>query len=289
VLGVLAAVKVAPALFLLWLAWKREFRAALAGLGAAAAVSVLLPGAALGPSTGAALLGDWWDLGSPTVTEVDAPPGISMDAAATTAEGQSLRAALERTAGSWPYLRLREVRIPRTAEEAAAAQAAPAPGAERRAAAVGPTGRRVLWGLGLFAIGAVLVLGCARRGEGEAGEAPGRLALEASLVLVAVFLVADETARIHLPLLLPAAMAAGHALSDPEWRGGASRGAVLAAVALAGLLALGCSDVLGRDLADALLAKGGGTAAAILLFGAGAVSLFRERVAPPPAEGTTAP
>jgi hypothetical protein len=279
--GAAAALKVAPILLVLWFAWKRRWRAAAFGLGAAGALFVLLPVAAAGPSGAARLIRRWAAQDDPLVTEMDEHPGTAVTVSAASVDGQSVKAVLYRTLARTPYFRLRE--RPASRSVAMDPGQIEVHGQEPLPAMT----VYALWLAASFLLLATAVLATGPEvGEG-AGGAADRLPLEGGLVLAAVPLVWPEARTIHFLLCapalaaLPALLAAGPRAARPGGSPVPSR--VLAAAAAAGalLLLLPSDALVGRDLADEMLARGATAAGGFLLFAAAALTLFRLRAASP--------
>jgi hypothetical protein len=282
--GAAAAVHPPPVLLPFWFAWKRRWRAAAWGFGAAAAFSVLLPMAAAGPSGGAALLGKWASLDSPLVTELDEYPGSSASAGAVRTEGQSFDAAFARLLSGWKWYRLREVPL------------TPDPLAREAMLSVGPEKPIPLRTASLLALGlsflvlAVVIFATGPAGGGAEAEARSaeRLPLEAGLMLAAVPLVWIGAREHHLLLCAPALAALAAALAPRLRSPGAGGGAWMAAApgAAGALLLLLSSDIVaGPSLSRALLARGSAGWGGLLLFAASALTLSLSRATAP---GTTA-
>jgi hypothetical protein len=261
--GAAAVLKLAPILLPLWFAWKRRWRAAAWALGVAAALFVLLPVAAAGPSGGARLLGKWAGMESPLVTELDERPGSSANAAGARIEGQSVPAVLDRLLAGWRWYRLREMPL----EEG--------PGGRPEAVAVGldaPLSQGTVTALGLGGVFLLLVLGILVTGPATAA---ARLPLEGGLALALVPLAWVEARPVHFLLCAPALAA----LAAAPRTGTAGRVATGLASAGALLLLLSSDIVPGRALADALLARGSAGWGGFLLVAASALTLSRS---PPP-------
>ncbi|HEU4394831.1 MAG TPA: glycosyltransferase family 87 protein [Planctomycetota bacterium] len=273
-LGLAAAVKIFPALLIAWALWKRRWAAAAWGAGAAAVLFLALPGAVLGPGTTVDLLGAWAERGSDVfVTEYDEDPAWQISGRAQAFEGQSIQPVLTRWLAKAPYARVREL-----------------PGAlqDGRAAWVnggrewGPGTIRILVGILTFAALAVAVVATAPPADGAVEDRAGRGALEAGLALALLFVLWPEARWTHFAFLAPASAALAVRLAAPGPRnaGWTARAAALGAACLIALL---CSDALvGRGVADAVLARGGGLLAGLLLLGACASALMSGRGAAAP-------
>jgi len=289
--GAASAFHLAPVLLPFWFAWKRRWRAAAWGFGAAAAIFVLLPMAAAAPSAGAGLVGRWASLDSPLVTELDEHPGSSAGAGAARIEGQSCEASLSRLLSGWKWYRLREMPL------------TPEPIARGAVISVGPekplqqgTVTVLALVLSFLLLAAVIFATAPAGGEGAAefpAEAAARLPLEAGLVLAAIPLVWIG-ARPHHFLLCAPALAALAAALGPRLRvpraGAAAWTAAAFGSAGAILLFLSSDLVAGRNLAGELLARGSAGWGGLLLFAASALTLFRGRGTVPGADtGPPAP
>ena len=272
-LGAAAAIKVFPLLLVLWTGWKRRGAALLAGAGAAAALFLALPAVVLGPGKTWEHLGTWSARGADAlVTEYDEDPAWSSTAGAQVFEGQAIQAVLTRWVTRAPYARVRE--LPGALQDGRAHWIH---GGRRW----DPGTVRLLVGLLTFAVLASAVVATAPPPPGRTEDADARGALEAGLVLALLFVLWPEARWSHLPFLAPAAAAVAVRLPAP--RPGAGRWAAVAALSAALLLVLAAADrVSGRALADAVLARGGGLLAGLLLLGASAAILIRDRGAGPP-------
>ena len=285
-LGLAAAVKVFPALLIAWALWKRRWAAAAWGAGAAAVLFLALPGAVLGPGTTVDLLGAWAERGADVlVTEYDEDPAWQTSGRAHVFEGQSIQPVLTRWCAKAPYARVREL-----------------PGALQDGRVVrvnggrdwGPGAIRILVWVLTFGALATAVVATAPPPEGEVEDRAGRGALEAGLAFALLFVLWPEAKWSHFAFLAPAAAALAVRLAAPGPRG-AGRAVVAASLGAACLIALLCTDVLvGRGVADAVLARGGGLLAGLLLLGACATALLRGTgaaapAAPVPAEAGATP
>jgi hypothetical protein len=294
--GAAAALKLAPVILLLWFAWKRRTRAAAWGAVAAAALFFLLPLGFVGPSSGWSLLRRWSHLDDPLVTEVDERPGTTATVSVVNVEGQSAKAILYRLFGTTKWFRVRE----RPLEPGVASD--PGHIAPRIA---GPVPSRTLYAAwlgfsGLLLVTAVFATGPRREDDAESENA--RFPLEGGLVLAALPLVWPEAGEMHYALCVPVLAALAASLwieamagrpAGPGPRGRAAQaqpseppGApfpLRAGLAAAGalLLMLPAGGLLGRDLSEALLARGATGWGGLLLFGAAALTLFRLRAVPP--------
>jgi hypothetical protein len=272
-LGPPAALKVFPAFLLGWLLWRRRWAAAACGAAVAAGLFLVLPAAVMGPSTTAGLLGIWAERGPEVlVTEYDEDPAWQTSGRGQVFEGQSIQPVLTRWLTRAPYARVRE--LPGAMQDGRAAWIH---GGREWA----PGAMRIAVGLLTFAALAAAVVATAPPPEGRPEDGAGRGALEAGLALALLFALWPEAKWSHLPFLAPASAALAVRLAAPGPRGGAWWAAA-SAVAAAGLLALLCADFLvGRGVADAVLARGGGLVAGLLLLGASAAHLIADRRAAP--------
>lgn len=288
--GLLAAgaalAKHIPVLLVLWFLWKRRWRAAGWGLAGLGLLFYAVPTAALGPAAHHDLLGQWAAQEDKLVTEVDEPDGMEATVNAVHVEGQSLKALLYRYLTPTAFFHLRELTPP--------PPPLPGEGPRLRPAGAGAHGILVnggrtweprtvfrLWLASLFVAMAVVVLATGPRPGEDPAAAARRFPLEGGLVLALLLLVSPESRNPHFQMLAPAlaALAAGLA-------GRSGRGAAWWTVAAAGglgalLVGISTSGVLGRSLADHFLARGTIGFGGILLFGAAALALFRERAASP--------
>ena len=273
-LGLAAAVKVFPALLIAWALWKRRWAAAAWGAGAAAVLFLAWPGVVLGPGTTVDLLRAWAQRGPDVlVTEYDEDPAWQTSGNAQVFEGQSIQPVLKRFLSRAPYARVRDL-----------------PGAlqDGRAAWVnggrewGPGGMRLAVGLLTFAALAAAVVATAPPAAGSPDDGKSRGAIEAGLALALLVVLWPEAKWTHLPFLAPAAAALAVRLAAPGPRG-AGWAAGAGALGAAGLIAILCADALvGRGIADAVLARGGGLLAGLLLLGACAAALMRGKSAAAP-------
>ncbi len=281
--GAAVAIKLVPILLVLWFSWKRRWKAAAWGLGGTALLFYGLPVAVLGPGTAHGLLGHWAAQRDPLVTEVDERPGTQASPGAVNLEGQSVGAILGRWCTPTPFSRVRDRPL------------VPGPGDDpwisiHGGRALDPATVRGIWLAAAFSLLAVAILATAPPGEEEgedAGEAARRFPLEGGLVLAAVALLSPESREIHFIALAPllAALAAGLA----ERRGAASAATAVVAGIGALLVLLPADLLVGRAFANELLARGAVGLGGLLLFGAGAATLFRERHAAARAGGSPAP
>jgi hypothetical protein len=263
--GLAASVKLFPVLLVLWFAWKRRWRAAAWGLAGIVLFFAVLPAALAGPAS----LLRWGEVPARLVTEVDEAPGTIASPGMVYAESQSLRGVMARWCTPTRYLRLREQPLER-----------PPGGGDPGIAVHG--GRSfpsavlgIAWALGAVAVLGGIVLLTAPPPGGPAAASPFRFPLEAGLLFAAFPILADESRWTHLPWLAPALAALAAGLPGPDRRGPAWWAAALA-VGASALLLPAAGGALGREVADALLARGAGLLAAVLLFAACAVALHED-------------
>jgi hypothetical protein len=259
-----ALYKVTPAVFLAYFVWKRGWRAAAWGAVGLALFGGILPLAVFGAGeTGRLYAGFHERLVAPQLESGSAPrmPDGSVP-------GQSLEPILARLLSRTPV----ESHVGEGAESSFTVNVASLdPFVVSRAAKA----------LSLALVAAALLLSTPVPGEARRTR---RALLELGLV-AAVMLVASPYARkAHfVTLLLPFAAVASYAV---ETR---SRG-LIAAVVLAALLpGLSAPDLLGRELSERATAFGSFGAAAMVLAGASAVAIRRERAAERAAREAPAP
>lgn len=253
-IGVAAAIKGPPLLFLVYFLWRRDGRA-IVGLLGAAAVASLLPDA-IAPAPHGTWVGLWlerWVL-----------PAMSP----------------QQTLGAWGTEAIYNQSIAGTLRRLAATTLADVDGRLRVVdlavahldnVALKRLGYALMGGLGLATFAAAF------RGDRRAGEtapAAGGLdprAVELAIVPVLMLLLSPMSGLAHFPVVLPAALVLARAAVDGGDR--VARGFL--AVAIAGALVVN-KDLVGARLYDAALWAGAATATALALW-AGCVAVLMRR------------
>lgn len=186
IMGLAMATKVLPGLFLVYFVWKRLWRAALGMIGGGVVFGFVLPGLVVGLEQALGLLVGWFEL--------MVLPIVQAGAITVVPENQALFASLLRVLAAAGVLQL---------ELADAALGIP----EQWALGAGLYVPRAAWapwlGRGLFVAVVAVVLWFSRRPTADRSDP--RLAVEYSLVLVAMLLLSERTWKHHaVTLLLPA-------------------------------------------------------------------------------------
>ncbi|MCY3001637.1 MAG: glycosyltransferase family 87 protein [Planctomycetota bacterium] len=259
--GLAAVLKVTPALFLAYFAWKRSPRAFVHGLIGIAVAGIGLPMLVLGPAATFELLGAWWaQMVQPFVE------GAPLTKVQTEQINQSLLGVLARWFSDSVAIVARPPLFP---EDVSIHVVALSPGALR----------------GLFYVVALLLAGCAAwagrvpRERRATADTLGELAL---LVLLMLFLSERSWKQHYVTLCVPVVFLAFHAFHH-GWRSRLGRVAGLALAASAILHGLTGSGVLGERGSDYAEAAGVWLFGGLALFVACALLLRdRARLGPSP-------
>jgi hypothetical protein len=286
-----AIAKHLPVFLVLWFLWQGRRRAA--GWAAAALVvfGFIVPSLALGPVRHHRLLAQWTGQESHLVAggdddEDEEDEGAPADAPARPprAEGQSLKALLFRGLTPTPFFHLKgsiDRKADREAEDDAPreAQSPGARGIVVNVASLDPDLVHGLWVVASLAVLAALLRATGPgRGPGDPAAAARRFPLEAGAVLASLLLVSPESRNPHFQMLAPAfaALAAGHLAARASGRAADRIGLALVATG-AVLVLVPTKGLVGRAVADHLLARGSIGIGAALVYLACLRALLAER------------
>lgn len=252
--GLAAVLKVTPALFLAYFAWKRSPRAVVHFALGATVAGVVLPMVVLGPTVTFELLGAWWSQMVQPFVE-----GAPLTKVQTEQINQSLLGVLARWFSDSVAIVARPPLFPDDVSI--------------HVVALSPSALRALFGACAVAFGAVAAWACRVPRERRTGvNSLGELAL---LVLLMLFLSERSWKQHYVTLCVPIVFLAFHAFQH-GWRSVPGRRAALALAASAALHGLTGSGVLGERGSDYAEAAGAWFFGGLALFVACAL-LLRER------------
>ena len=242
--GLAAVLKVTPALFLAYFAWKRSPRAVLHFVLGAAVAGVVLPMLVLGPTTTLELLAAWWaQMVQPFVE------GAALTKVQTEQINQSLLGVLARWFSDSVAIVARPPLFP---EDVSIHVVALSPGALRT----------LFYGGALLLAGLAAWAGRVPRGRRATSDSLGELAL---LVLLMLFLSERSWKQHYVTLCIPLAYLAFHAFHH-GWRSTPGRLAGVGLAASAILHGLTGSGVLGERGSDYAEAAGAWFFGGLTLF-----------------------